>query len=186
MDAVRAGSSVIQYRIKDVSTAVAWAEALELQRLCENALFIVNDRIDIALATNADGAHIGNDDLPLHAARKLLGPDKIIGVTVRNLDEAVTAEAGGADYLGVGPIYGTTTKPDAGKATGLSFLREVRQSCRIPLAAIGGITLHNAEDVILAGADMLCAISASVAVDDVYQAVKAFDRLFRKHSNMEV
>jgi thiamine-phosphate pyrophosphorylase len=182
--ALNAGTSIVQYRRKSGSTAALLSEALRLRALCRNALFIVNDRIDIALAVDADGVHIGQDDLPLEAARRLLKPGSVIGVTVRSLDEALRAASEGADYLGVGPIYSTTTKKDAGRPVGIELLRRVREACALPLAAIGGISLSNAPEVIDAGADMVCAISAVVRAQDVEEAVRRFQNLFarRNHS----
>lgn len=177
-NALKAGVTIVQYRQKSGSSAVLYAEALELRRMCRGALFLVNDRIDIALAVDADGVHIGKDDLPVPVVRRLLKPRTIIGVTVRNLDEAVRARGEGADYLGVGPIFATTTKGDAGHPIGIKLLQEIRRECRLPLAAIGGITLANAREVITAGADMICAMSAVVSDPDVEQAVRAFQDLF--------
>jgi thiamine-phosphate diphosphorylase len=122
--------------------------------------------------------HIGRDDLPVKVVRHLLGPGKIIGVTVRDLEEAVLAEKEGADYLGVGPVYYTSTKKDAGPPAGIELIRKVRNVCRLPVVAIGGITLENAGEVIEAGADMICAVSATVAEPDVEKAVTDFQKLF--------
>jgi len=180
-NALKAGTIIVQYRQKSGSSAALYAEALELKALCRSALFLVNDRIDIALAVDADGVHIGRDDLPLPVVRRLLKPGKVIGVTVRNLDEAVRAVNEGADYLGVGPIFATATKGDAGRPVGIKLLQEIRKECKLPLAAIGGITLANAREVITAGADMICAMSAVVGAPDVEQAVRAFQNLFSTH-----
>jgi len=176
--ALRAGATMVQYRRKSGSSAALYAEALQLKALCRNALFLVNDRLDIALAVDADGVHIGQEDLPLPVVRRLLKPEKVIGVSVRSLAEARKAEAEGADYLGVGPIFFTATKADAGHPTGIALLRQIREACQLPLAAIGGITLANAPEVIAAGADMICAISAVVTAPDPEGAVRAFQKLF--------
>lgn len=178
VDALRAGTTIVQYRQKSGSSAALYTEALELRALCRSALFLVNDRIDIAMAVNADGVHIGRDDLPLPVARRLLGPKRVIGVSVRSLDEAVRAVDEGANYLGVGPIFATTTKGDAGRPVGIELLQEIRRECKLPLAAIGGITPANAREVITAGADMVCAISAVVGAPDVGRAVRSFQDLF--------
>ena len=171
---LKVGATIVQYRQKSGSSAVLYAEALELRKMCRSAQFLVNDRIDIALAVDADGVHVGRDDLPVPVVRRLLRPGKIIGVTVRTLDEAVRASDEGADYLGVGPIFSTATKGDAGRPVGIDLVREIRRECKLPLAAIGGITLANAREVIAAGADMICAVSAVVSAPDVEQAVRAF------------
>lgn len=177
-NALAAGVGIVQYRAKEVSTRLMLAEALELKELCQGAIFLVNDRVDVALAVDADGVHLGQDDLPYETARRLLGPGKIIGITVSSLTEALTAARQGADYLGVSPIFFTRTKLDAGTPTGLALLREIRNAVDLPLAAIGGITLTNAAEVVAAGADMICAISQVVTHPDVCVAVKKFQKLF--------
>jgi len=176
--ALAAGVRIVQYRAKEASTRAMLAEALELKRLCQGAIFLVNDRVDVALAVDADGVHLGQDDLPYEIARRLLGPGKIIGITVSTLEEALTAAGQGADYLGVSPIFFTRTKPDAGTPAGLALLREIRAAVDLPLAAIGGITHENAGEVIAAGADMICAISQVVTHPDVCGAVQKFQKLF--------
>ncbi len=180
-NALKAGATVVQYRRKSGSSAALYAEALELRALCRSALFLVNDRIDIALAVDADGVHIGGDDLPLPVVRRLLKPGKVIGATVRNWDEAVRAVDEGADYLGVGPIFATATKEDAGRPVGIELLQEIRKEFKLPLVAIGGVNLANAREVITAGAEMICAISAVVGAPDVEHAVRAFQNLFAEN-----
>ncbi len=155
-----------------------YLEALELKKLARASLFLVNDRLDIALAIEADGVHIGQDDMPYSTARQLLGRGPVIGVTVHSLEEALIAEQDGADYLGVSPIFPTRTKADAGAPSGTALLAEIKKAVRIPVVAIGGITLSNAADVVGAGADALCAISAVVASDDPFREIKKFQRLF--------
>ena len=176
--ALAAGVRIVQYRAKEVSTRMMLAEAAELKRLCQGAVFLVNDRVDVALAVDADGVHLGQDDLPYETARRLLGPGKIIGITVGSREEALAAASQGADYLGVSPIFFTRTKLDAGSPTGLALLREIRNAVSLPLAAIGGITFENATEVIAAGADMICAISQVVTHPDVCIAVTKFQKLF--------
>lgn len=178
--AVAAGISAVQYRNKEASTKELFEEAAKLHELCRGkSLFIVNDRLDIALAVEADGVHIGQDDMPYAIARRLLGPKKIIGVTVHNLEEALAAEREGADYVGVSPIFATATKLDAGKPAGLLLVETVKKYLKIPVVAIGGISLENAPAVIGVGADGLCAISAVVAQNDVTAAIRRFQVLFR-------
>jgi thiamine-phosphate pyrophosphorylase len=176
--ALTAEVGIVQYRAKETGTRVMLAEAQELKSLCQGAIFIVNDRVDVALAVDADGVHLGQEDMPYETARRLLGPDKIIGITVSTLAEARTAARQGADYLGVSPIFFTRTKPDAGLPAGLTLLQEIRNSVSLPLAAIGGITHENAAQVIAAGADMICAISQVVTHPDVCVAVEKFQKLF--------
>ena len=178
--AVAAGVRIVQYRNKTGETRELFEEARMLKDLCRNTTFIINDRIDIALAVEADGVHVGQDDMPYANARKLLGPDKIIGVTVHNLEEAIQAQDQGADYLGVSPIFATTTKADAGEPAGISLLKEIKEKCTVPLIAIGGVTLGNASEVVAAGADGLCAISAVVTAERVKDEVEKFQRLFNE------
>jgi thiamine-phosphate pyrophosphorylase len=176
--ALTAGVGIVQYRAKETGTRVMLAEAQELKNLCQGAIFLINDRVDVALAVDADGVHLGQEDMPYETARRLLGPGKIIGITVSTLTEARSAARQGADYLGVSPIFFTRTKPDAGTPTGLTLLQEIRNSVSLPLAAIGGITHENAPEVIAAGADMICAISQVVTHPDVCVAVEKFQVLF--------
>ncbi len=178
--AVSAGADIVQYREKTKETGALYEEAFLLSEICRGTAvkFIVNDRIDIALAVNADGVHLGQDDMPYGPARRILGPDKIIGITVHNIEEAVSAESEGADYLGVSPVFSTLTKKDAGIPGGLELLAAIKKVCRIPVIAIGGIGLANACDVIAAGADMICAISAVITMPDVAEEIKKFQRLF--------
>ena len=179
-NAVAAEVEVVQYRRPDASTAELFAEAAVLRKLCHRTLFIVNDRVDIALAVQADGVHLGQKDLPLPAARKLLGQGKTIGLTVHSLAEARQAEAAGADYLGVSPIFTTQTKADAGPPAGIQLIQQIKSAVKIPLIAIGGINLANAPEVVRAGADGLCAISAVVSREDVRAEIEKFQRLFRQ------
>jgi thiamine-phosphate pyrophosphorylase len=176
--ALAAGVRAVQYRDKDAPARSLYAEALRLKDMCGQALFLVNDRVDLALAVGADGVHLGQDDLPYEAARALLGPGKIIGLTVHSVAEAVAAQKLGADYLGVSPIFATSTKVDAGAPAGVALLQEIRRRVTIPLVAVGGITLANAGEVIRAGADGLCAISAVITAEDVSGEIAKFQRMF--------
>lgn len=178
--AVAAGVRIIQYRNKTAQTRTLCEEALLIGDICAGgrAKLIINDRIDVALAVDADGVHIGQADMPYSKARALLGGDKIIGVTVHNVEEALQAEQCGATYLGVSPVFATATKPDAGEPCGLRILEAVRNACRIPIAGIGGINLSNVAKVIKAGADMVCAVSAVVTKQDVLSETRKFQREF--------
>lgn len=180
LEANKAKVSIVQYRNKQGTSRELYEEALELRQICRDVLFVVNDRVDIALAVKADGVHLGQDDIPFSAARKLLGTDKIIGLTVHSLEEALEAVKLGASYLGVSPIYTTSTKPDAGPPSGLKLLREIRKQVDLPLVAIGGINLSNAPEVINAGANGLCAISAVITQEDVCSEILKFQNLFNK------
>ena len=179
--ALSCGVKVVQYRNKDAETRQMFDEALLLGQLCREggASFLINDRVDIALAVDADGVHLGQSDMPFAAARRLLGPEKIIGLTVHSLAEALEGQALGADYLGVSPIFATATKPDAGKPAGISLIEQIREEVSLPLIAIGGINHCNARQVVAAGADGLCAISCVVASDDAGEEMRRFQELFR-------
>ncbi len=176
--AVAAGVEIVQYRNKTASTNELYKEALILRQICKNKIFIINDRVDIALSVNADGVNLGQDDLSCSIGRKLLGVEKVIGVTVHSVRQALEAQNSGADYIAVSPIFKTATKRDAGKPVGVELISEIKKRIRIPVVAIGGITLDNAEEVITAGADCLCAISGVVAKRNVKNEIKKFQKLF--------
>jgi thiamine-phosphate pyrophosphorylase len=179
-NAIESGVSIVQYRNKIAQTRAMYEEAVELRKICKNkVLFIINDRVDISLSVGADGVHLGQEDMPYETARKLLGKKKIIGVTVHDLAEAIMAEKKKADYIGVSPIFATATKEDAGEPCGVAVVRDIKKKCKLPIAAIGGINLSNAKEVIAAGADAICAISAVVTKDDVKKEIEKFQRLFR-------
>ena len=179
-NAVAAGVSIVQYRKKDANTKEMCEEAREIKKICDGkAKLIINDDIDVVLAVNADGVHLGQDDIAYETARALLGNEKLIGVTVHNVEEALSAEKKGADYLGVSPVFETSTKEDAGNATGVELIKEIKQICKIPLIAIGGITLENAKSVADAGADGLCAISAVITKENVKTEILKFQELFK-------
>jgi len=173
--AVKAGCKIIQYREKNKGTGDMIREAFLIKDVCgDRAIFIVNDRIDIALAVGSDGVHIGQDDMPFDLARSLLGEGKIIGLTVHTVEEAVQAEYLGADYIGLSPIFSTSTKKDAGAACGIPMIEKVRNNVQLPIVAIGGITGENVSDVIKAGADAAVAISAVVSAFDVNKEIGDF------------
>jgi thiamine-phosphate pyrophosphorylase len=159
--ALSAGVKFFQYRNKHGARKSIYETASTLARISleAKALFIVNDHADIAAAVDADGAHLGQDDLPIEFARKLLGNDKIIGISTHSLGQAKAAEIAGADYIGFGPIFPTTTK-DAGQTRGLQRLSDIRKSISLPVVAIGGIKLSNVQDVFKSGADSAAMISA--------------------------
>lgn len=179
--AVAAGVTVVQYRAKEGAARALLREAAALRELCRGAaLFIVNDRVDLALAVDADGVHVGQDDLPCEVARRLLGPERIVGVSVRTPDEARAAVAAGADYVAVSPVFATRTKTDAGAGCGVEGVRAVRAAVAVPVVAIGGIDLSNAAGVVAAGADAICAISAVVAAPDVGAEIARFQALLQR------
>jgi len=172
---IAGGADVIQLRDKEAPAGKLYRVALRLRRLTREAkvVFIVNDRIDIALAVDADGVHVGQADLPASAAREIIGPGRILGVSVDTVDEAVLAERDGADYLGVGPVFEARgTKPDAGEPLGVDRVSRIRSRCRLPIVAIGGIDAGNARGVREAGADAAAVISAVAAADDIALAAR--------------
>ena len=152
--ALSAGIKVIQLRDKNRSKKEIFNEAIVLKALTTkyNAALIINDYIDIALAVNAEGVHLGQEDMPVPEARKIMGRKKIIGISTHSLRQAQKAENEGADYIGFGPIFHTGTK-DAGKPRGLKTLQKVREHINIPIVAIGGITSKNIKEVLMSGAD---------------------------------
>lgn len=178
--ALSAGVCAIQYRNKINDIEVMVEEAKEIKKLCDQTSvpFIVNDALDVALVVDADGIHIGQGDVAYKAAREALGSDKMIGVSVSTLEQALLAKEAGADYLGVGPIFETATKLDAGTPCGIHLIREIKKVCHLPLIAIGGITLENAKSVIEAGADSVCAISAVIGKENVEKEIQKFNVLF--------
>ncbi len=167
------GATIVQYRAKDVSTRQMVTEAQVLRELTRRAgvPFIVNDRVDVALAVDADGVHIGQDDMPVALARKLIG-DRLLGVSAHSLSEAVQAVQDGADYLGVGPVFATPTKPDAAPPIGIDGLTTIRRQISIPIVAIGGINQTNAAEVIRTGVEGIAVVSAVVAAEDVAAAAR--------------
>ena len=172
--ALDGGATVIQLRDKTANTHVLIEEGLALRALTRerDALLIVNDRVDVALAVESDGAHVGQEDMPAALARQLLGPHRILGVSVANVQEAEAALAGGADYLGVGPIFPSAGKVDAGPATGVNVLTELTARSSLPLVAIGGITAENAPEVMRAGAAGVAVITAVVSAEDITAATR--------------
>lgn len=176
---IRGGARVIQLRDKALPARELYQVALKLRELTREAgvLFIVNDVVELAMAVGADGVHLGQDDFPVKDARRLLRADSIIGVSTHSMEEAVMAEADGADYIGFGPIFATSTK-DAGEPKGLEGLMSIRDRIGIPIAAIGGINAANAKGVIEAGADAVAVISAVSGAEDVEKAAREISRLF--------
>jgi len=166
--ALDGGASIVQLRDKSTPLPQLLPIAGEIRRLTRaaNALFIINDRADIALAVGADGVHLGPDDLPVAEARRVLGPHKIIGASCGTPEEAVAAWQSGADYIGAGAIFGTQTKLDAGDAIGLDVLRTIVNATPLPVAAIGGVSPDNIASTREAGARMACVISAVTNAGD--------------------
>ncbi len=167
------GVRMLQLRLKAVPTRDFLESARAIAQMCRdsNALFIVNDRVDIAILAAADGVHLGQDDLPLEAARGLLGPGRIVGLSTHSVEQATAAQAAGADYIGFGPMY-----PGGAKRTlvgqGVEALRKVRAAVRIPIVAIGGITEARMAETIQAGADSVAIISDVLNAPDIQAKVR--------------
>ncbi|MGH7382588.1 MAG: thiamine phosphate synthase [Candidatus Methylomirabilales bacterium] len=172
---IQGGARVFQLREKDLEARELTALAERLLRLITPAggLLLINDRVDVALAVRANGAHLSQRGLPPAVARRLLGPTRLLGVSCHSLAEAEEAQQGGADFIVLGPIFYTPSKALYGPPLGLALLREVRPRIRMPVFAIGGITAANRPQVLAAGADGIAVISAVMAGPDVSTAVRA-------------
>jgi thiamine-phosphate pyrophosphorylase len=175
-EAVQGGVTLVQLRDKTASGRAFVAQARALKALLAplRVPLLVNDRVDVALAAGADGAHVGQADMPVTLARRLLGPQAIIGLSITNAAEARAGEVQLADYLGAGPIFPQSTKPDASAPLGLDGLADIRRITGKPIIAIGGITPANARAVRSAGADGLAVVSAIMGAEDPRAAAAAF------------
>jgi thiamine-phosphate pyrophosphorylase len=179
--AADAGASIFQYRNKTASMKDAYVEALALRQAAARAgvFFIVNDRCDLAVAVDADGVHLGQGDLPLDLARKVMGPDKLIGISTHNPDQVQKAIAGKPDYLGFGPIFKPGSKQDHDPVVGLEGLRAIRSLTSLPVFAIGGIQLDQVQEVMRARADGVAVISAILKAADIAHVVREFHARIR-------
>ncbi len=179
-ESIAGGATCIQLRAKDVPdiTLLKTGQTIRRITLKHNVPLIVNDRLDMALALDADGVHLGQDDIPVQIARRILGRDKVIGATVETPEEAKTAEREGASYLGTGPVFVTTTKPDAGDAYGPSLIRKIKAATLLPVVAVGGISAQNARLLRRAAADGIAVASAVLGRDDTRQATREIKNAF--------
>lgn len=177
-EALEGGVTLVQYRAKTASSAEMYAEALQLKALCDsfNVPLIINDRLDIAMAVGAAGVHLGQDDLPCAAARKILGEDYLIGVSAHNPSETKAALQNGADYLGCGAVFGTATKADVQKL-GTDGLAAICREKGLPVVGIGGVTADNYREVRAAGADGAAIVSGILAQSDIRATVKAIAKV---------
>ena len=183
--ALEAGVRFFQYRNKSGTRRAIYETCRRLSVLLKqsNATFIVNDHPDIALAVDADGVHLGQDDLPADEARRLLGGGRIIGVSTHNREQARAAQFAGADYIGFGPLFATRTK-DAGETQGIVNLQQIRNEVTVPLIAIGGINTDNVGEAISAGADGVAVISAVLSAPDPRKAAREMvDRIERAQAS---
>lgn len=180
--ALDGGAKIIQLRDKSASDRHFYEAAVEIRRLTREAgaLFFVNDRIHIAKAIDADGVNVGQSDMPVHAVRKVLGNNMIIGQSADGLEQALQAERDGADYVGFGPVFPTSTKLDAGPVSDLDTLKQVCEGVSIPVVAIGGIGLSNIASVAANGVHSAAVVSAVVCADDMIRAtidlISEFDK----------
>lgn len=173
--AILGGLKFLQYREKNLPPSISYETATALRRLTQDAgvTFIVNDDVSLALAVKADGVHLGQEDLPILEARKILGDQSLIGISTHSVQEALAAETSGADYIGLGPIYPTMTKQTR-PPLGCGVIHEVIEKVRIPIFAIGGINLTNLKEVLEAGTTGVAVISAILTSPDITQASRTF------------
>lgn len=179
--AIRGGCTMIQLREKDLDSRAFCAQASSLRVLTRQTgvPLIINDRVDIALASNADGVHVGQSDLPAAVVRQIIGPDKLLGVSASTLEEAAAAEQGGADYLGIGAMYPTGTKSDAAIVS-IEELCAIRKAVSIPIVVIGGINEQTLPAFAGTGIDGLAVVSAVIAQPDIEAAARQLLQLFRQ------
>lgn len=181
--ALAGGADTIQFRSKSGSTREMIGSATKMKALCSEAgvPLIINDRVDIALAVNADGVHLGQDDFPIPLARKLLGPDAIIGGSAGDIKEAQICLSDGADYIGSGPVYGSGSKSDAGPATGVENIRVIAEKIPLPVIAIGGVTATDIDELLRAGAYGVAVISAVCFDNDPETAALKFRNILNRY-----
>jgi len=172
-DMLKAGIKLVQYREKDKPGVQKWRECAVIREMTREAgaLFLVNDDVAVAQAVDADGVHVGQDDLPVSVVRRLLGPDKIIGLSTHCPSEATAAITAGADYIGVGPIFETQTKKDVCAPVGLEYLEWVKANTTIPFVVIGGIKADNLEQVVRRGATCVAMITEIVSAPDIFARI---------------
>ena len=174
--ALEAGVRFLQLRDKDASTRELCSMARDLKALCAeySAWFVVNDRVDVALASGAHGVHLGQDDMPASAARKILGPDAVTGVSARTVEEAAAAAEAGADYIAANLVFSTDTKKGLGEPLGLGMVRQLAEASSLPLVAIGGIKPGNAGEVMAAGCSGVAVVTAIMNAPDPAEEVRSF------------
>ena len=180
-EAIKGGCTLIQLREKNCSSLDFYNTALNVKKITDkyNVALLINDRLDIALAVDAAGVHVGQSDLPCSVVRKIIGNDKIIGVSAGNLKDALKAQEDGADYIGVGAMYATGTKKDA-KPTSMDELKKIRENVSIPIVVIGGINKDRIRDFDGIGIDGLAIVSAIIAQKDIRKATEEIKNIFLK------
>ncbi len=183
--AVEGGVTVVQLREKKLSTREFIEEALEVKKIIKGIPIIINDRVDIALAVKANGVHLGNEDMPVDIARRILGKDFVIGASAGSVEEAIEKEKMGADYIAVSPVFSTPTKPDAGPPLGLEGIKEMKKFVKVPLIGIGGINKENVMDVIRSGADGVAVVSAIVSSEDPEKSAREMKELIQRAKGLK-
>ncbi len=181
---LEAGVEVLQYREKENKTIrEKYLECKEIRKMTEDygVIFIVNDDIDIAMCVDADGVHVGQDDLPVSEVRRLVGKDKIIGLSTHNQEQAREAIASGVNYIGVGPIFYTDTKENVCSPVGLSYLEYVVNNINIPFVAIGGIKEHNIDEVLLRGAKLVALVTEITEALDIKNKIKSLRKKLKDY-----
>lgn len=177
--AILGGCTMVQLREKDISSLEFYRQAMEVKQITDqyHVPFIINDRVDIAMAVKADGVHIGQSDVPAAVARKLIGTDMLLGVSSASVREAIRAANDGADYLGIGAMFPTGTKPDANLVS-MEELQKIRQAVKLPIVAIGGINKENASLLNHTGIDGLAIASAIIAQPDIRKSAAELKEVF--------
>ena len=183
--AIKGGADTIQFRQKVGATREMIEIVRQLKQLCldSGVTLIVNDRVDVAIAAEADGVHLGQNDFPIPLARKLLGESRIIGGSAATLEEAQKCLVEGADYIGFGPVYPTASKADADPVTGIKLLKQAVEIISLPIIAIGGISVENAPEVMRAGAQGIAVISAVCCQEDPEQATRALRQALQEKTS---
>lgn len=181
-EVIRGGADVIQLRDKELRAREFIGIGRRLREVTRKhqVSFIVNDRADLAVALEADGVHLGQDDLPIEVARSILGPEKIIGKTAHSISEAQEAEREGADYVSLGPIFLTSVKPEL-RPVGLGIIRKAKELLKVPFVAIGGINKDNLRQVLDAGAQRVAVVRASLAAKDIARATRELKNLITNY-----
>lgn len=181
-EAVKGGVTIVQLREKNCSTKEFYQQAVKLKKCLKpyHIPLIINDRLDIALACDAEGLHIGQNDMPYAIARKLLGKNKIIGLSVESIQDAIDANALDVGYIGISPVFDTQTKTDTAHALGLKGVQKISQISHHPCIGIGGINYTNAKDVIDAGADGICVVSTIMSAKDIEETTSQLKNILTR------
>lgn len=185
--AIRGGADVIQLRDKELSAKELIRQGTPVRKLTRQTgtLFIVNDRLDVAVALQADGVHLGQDDLPIDSAKRILGPKVLIGKSSHSMEQALEAEREGVDYIGVGPVFATPTKPSY-LPVGLEWVKEVSERIKIPFVAIGGISAGNIKQVLESGATNVAVVRSVAGAENIEEAARALKKIMTKKAQCQL